>query len=984
MKGECIMKNIFSIILIVCAIHAAYAGKFYVQQTAAAGGNGLAWTSAFSDLQPALEAAQSGDSILVGKGVYMPSKDAAAVAAPQDPRTRTFSVKTGVRLYGGFAGNEPDMAGRNPASNRTVVSGDLGIPDSSADNAYHVVTGASTAVIDGFTIIAGNANGSAENAQSGAIFKCDGMTIAGCNITGNSALFGGAFSVVGESPVQVVNCTFTANRASNVGAAVNITASTSVVSFANTVFRHNFSASNGALYNSGASPVFTNCIFDSNFTAASPYGLYSDGGNPQLVNCVVYNDQLFCSSAQSSQIVISNSIIGGNSGIAGSATVTYSCLPVARTGTGNIYGDPMFVDVQAGDFRLRTGSPCIDKANGAVAPALDFDGKPRFDYPTIGNVDQMFADIGAFECTTPNIAPVITAAHVSGGFLDEPITIALDSLEIQDNDNAYPEDFTLIVGTGRFTRVATAKTYVTIKAVADTASEIAVPLRVRDLIDTSAEYMIYIPVKRRVVYVDAAAAGLNNGSSWKNAFPTLAAAIKTTASSSEIWVAKGTYVPAYPDTGKPRTKTFSLVSGGAPLYGGFLGTETDKSQRNVRLNESILSGDIGIAGDLSDNCFHVVTGANNAVLDGFVITGGNADSIVAASSTPLLDYACGGGLYNNMVSPSVSNCTFRGNYALGGGAVYNYRGSSPKLLNCIFCFNTATDTALGKLTDRRGGGAIFNNWSCAPTITNCLFYRNSVTANGWGAAIYHYWGNVMNVVNCTFFDNSDPGNTRTGFAVEWGDASLKNSIIHNTTIGNLDNRGPTVATYTCFPPGMVLSGTGNIFVVPNFVDTAANDFHLKSNSLCIDQASGTLAPQLDFDGKARYDHPGCDNVDGSFADMGAYEYRPIATLARPEHEAPIGSDRSSLELSATHASGASIFISYAVPVSIGMQNVHFSIFDLRGVRIAKRTIKAQGAGSVVMNIGAGNGFRGSPARGFYFCRLEAGNLVTVKKVAMLR
>jgi hypothetical protein len=82
------------------------------------------------------------------------------------------------------------------------------------------------------------------------------------------------------------------------------------------------------------------------------------------------------------------------------------------------------------------------------------------------------------------------------------------------------------------------------------------------------------------------------------------------------------------DPGDPRTATFQMKSGVA-LYGGFSGTETARNQRDWAANVTILSGDIGAEGDNSDNSYHVVTANNtdaSAVLDGFTISGGNANA----------------------------------------------------------------------------------------------------------------------------------------------------------------------------------------------------------------------------------------------------------------------------------------------------------------------------------------------------------------------
>ncbi len=132
-----------------------------------------------------------------------------------------------------------------------------------------------------------------------------------------------------------------------------------------------------------------------------------------------------------------------------------------------------------------------------------------------------------------------------------------------------------------------------------------------------------------VRYARPAASGLGDCSSWANAC-TLQAALTGAASGDEIWVAAGVHKPS---TGSS-TATFQLKDGVA-VYGGFLGTETAREQRNPSANLTILSGDVdnndsqtpiitdlNTATGLRYNSSHVVTGATGATLDGFTVTAG--------------------------------------------------------------------------------------------------------------------------------------------------------------------------------------------------------------------------------------------------------------------------------------------------------------------------------------------------------------------------
>ncbi len=112
-----------------------------------------------------------------------------------------------------------------------------------------------------------------------------------------------------------------------------------------------------------------------------------------------------------------------------------------------------------------------------------------------------------------------------------------------------------------------------------------------------------------VIYVNHAASGSDDGSSWENAYNDLQAALTEAGIGDEIWVAQGTY---YPTDGADRTISFSLKDGVA-IYGGFNATETERSQRDWENNSTVLSGDIGVKEDTSDNSYHVIY--NDGVAD---------------------------------------------------------------------------------------------------------------------------------------------------------------------------------------------------------------------------------------------------------------------------------------------------------------------------------------------------------------------------------
>ena len=151
----------------------------YIKPTGTGTGTGKSWENASGDLQAMLDASASGDAVWVAAGTYKPSKDPFGYTTPQNLRDKTFYVKPGVKIYGGFSLTNPETAlgERNIATNVTILSGDIDgddvigangvIVSGNTNNAYHVVLastkGAETGItVDGFSITGGYADNSSE------------------------------------------------------------------------------------------------------------------------------------------------------------------------------------------------------------------------------------------------------------------------------------------------------------------------------------------------------------------------------------------------------------------------------------------------------------------------------------------------------------------------------------------------------------------------------------------------------------------------------------------------------------------------------------------------------------------------------------------------------------------------------------------------------------------------------------------------------
>lgn len=125
-----------------------------------------------------------------------------------------------------------------------------------------------------------------------------------------------------------------------------------------------------------------------------------------------------------------------------------------------------------------------------------------------------------------------------------------------------------------------------------------------------------------IIYVNHAATGGDNGTTWADAYPNLQDALAQATAGDEIWVATGVYIP-----GATVSDTFALVPGAA-VYGGFVGGETERGQRDWEANPTVLSGDIG-GDDTTDPHGVVITTGH--------IVGDNSQNIVVADgqNTPM-------------------------------------------------------------------------------------------------------------------------------------------------------------------------------------------------------------------------------------------------------------------------------------------------------------------------------------------------------------
>jgi len=367
------------------------------------------------------------------------------------------------------------------------------------------------------------------------------------------------------------------------------------------------------------------------------------------------------------------------------------------------------------------------------------------------------------------------------------------------------------------------------------------------------------------------------------------------------------------DGGDPRSATFNLHQNkGIAIYGGFAGTETTRSQRNWTAHPTILSGDLsGNDGpnfsNNGENNYHVLTISYTEgliIVDGFTISGGNANNPADCSGDARRCHDYGGGITNvNMANPTLTNLLIQNNYAsYSGGGMFNFCDSHPSLTNVTFN-NNQTGYAGGGLANS-GHPTDPNCKTNNPTLTNVAFYENMAQSGGGmynrlsnatlknalfsgnKATVFH-GGGLMNdkdshttLTNATFSNNSaaDLGGGINN--EDDGSSTLTNSILWNNSdntgssqqgqISNVKDGSATVS-YSLVQ-GTLYPGPGNLNSNPLFLDadgpdnivgTTDDDLRLGPNSPAIDKGNAAACPTSDLRGVARPQGAGCD--------MGAYE-----------------------------------------------------------------------------------------------------------------
>ena len=855
------------------------------------------WADAATTIQAAVDAVSSNGTVWVTNGVYA----AGGSVTPGCALSNRVSLTKAITLQ---SVNGPSATFIVGAAHPATTNG------TSAMRCVWMNAGA----LVGFTLTNGHtfATGGSWNydVAGGGLNLSGSASASNCVIVGCSAAHGGGVTFVGAGALEmstVQNC-----RSDGQGGGLYFNGGGTI---SRCIVRNNRTSSDngGGAYLFGGG-LARSSLFVQNTAASSGGGALMDNGG-LLENCTVVSNTcpnsgggvyVWQSGTNLNTIIQYNTATGATSNYTAGASgvIRYCCTTPLAAGTGNIIAAPLFVG--GGDYRLQTGSPCINTGTNQawMSTATDLAGLPR--------VLDTYADMGAYEYAGAPVVDITTAnANVAN---------ATTNTTLAGTANAW------VVGMLIWTNPAAAvggtwpaSASWSIPGVPLAPGPNTITVSGTNVAGTSASDTVTFtrdpnagpgsPVHYVALDSPAAAWPYTN---WTSAAHTLQDAVDTADTGDTVLVSNGVYSVG----GK-------VIPGKTLLNRVFITTGITVQSLNGPTNTFIVGA--GPRGTSAVRGAYLSAG----VLSGFTLTNGNT----RAAATPdwLFERSGGGVFFNNGGSLSncivtrssateggggvflyqngvLNNCTIQGNSSfggsegIGGGGVYiqdngtlnhclisgntatkvtgtggagggvmmQYGGD---LNNCIISNNSASINGGGGV-EMAAGGRLNNSTICYNTtsgggggvqlesggaIYNCLVYANSAGDQGGGA--YLVGGGALN--NCTLAGNTSQADGGGAYLFEGG--TLNNCIVYGNTQSGAWNIGVfgagSTVRYTCSPG---LSGSGNITNNPAFVNAAANNYRLSAGSPCINAGTNAYVQgATDLDGTSR--------IIGGVVDMGAYE-----------------------------------------------------------------------------------------------------------------
>jgi len=837
------------------------------------------WATAATNIQDAVDAATvPGALILVSNGVY----------------------QTGGRIANTSLTNRLVLA--KPVTVQSVngpaVTGILG-QGPAGDSAVRCVYLSNHSTLSGFALEQGATTIFDDSSGGGVYCATAGETVSNCVIAFNLGIYG-----AGAAGGTLNNCIICSNQTTFFCFYGNGGGATAAVLNNCLVFGNQSRQSGGG----AESCTLNNCTVVNNMAA----DCYNEGGQGQGVNnCVLENCIVYFNNGSDTANSVAN----------------FTCTTPIQPGVGNFAADPLFVNAVNLDFHLQSNSPCINSGDSRFATGSDLDGNPRIVGAAVDFGAYEFQSAIPFSCAiiaaNTNVVtgfPLTFDASFSGGHPSAMVWnfgngliagVQLPVTNVWSVAGDYPVRMTAFNPGNPGGISATAAVHVVTQAihyVSQAGTNPVSPFFSWDTAATNIQDAMDAAFVGGTVLVSNGVYSLGSKIAFGVTNRVLASKLTSLASVNgpAVTMISGEQsaqrVRCVYLSGGTSLAGFTLTNGGAldagdaatQCSGGGVWCET----AGVLVSNCVFAGNYasfyggGVYQGALQNCVFSLNsaqyggGAFGSTLDNCVLSGNSATNGGAANSSTL------------------NNCMLTGNAAVsGGGALDSY------LTNCLLSSNVAgnaggaADCVLyqcslinnsavtvgggvqgGLLTfcvlsnnvaGDSGGGAFPGLYYV--TLDKCLVIGNSATNQGGGV----YGGYIY---NCALISNTASngggeaycagdnctvaGNSATNGGGDYG-GSLNNCIVYFNQGANYDSNNFSL-NYCCTTP-LPPNGSGNIQNPPLFVNAAGDDFHLQSNSPCINAGNNADAPDTnDLDGNLR--------IQGGTVDIGAYEYQTPASV----------------------------------------------------------------------------------------------------------
>jgi predicted outer membrane repeat protein len=291
----------------------------------------------------------------------------------------------------------------------TLTLSDTDFTSNVSDDDYGAFWIQCQSTINDCRFITNTATGNTGGAGRTATTTGNTITFNDCEFDSNVGNNGGAVYV--EWPAIFNRCSFHGHDGSSMNVCFTSSGDAGVATQYNDCrFYENDANKIFYLNTTGQDTTIQNCVIhDNDLSGFEPMVIWNRRETCNVINTTIAGNSLssfFLIEVDAGSVEMVNSIVHENTLVgdpfSGTVNATYSDIDVTPvyTGTGNINGDPLFIDTGNDPWSIGAGSPCIDAGDGDEASTLDILGNARYDDPATTNTGTgtpPYTDIGAYE-----------------------------------------------------------------------------------------------------------------------------------------------------------------------------------------------------------------------------------------------------------------------------------------------------------------------------------------------------------------------------------------------------------------------------------------------------------------------------------------------------------------------------------------------------------------------------------------------------------